>query len=453
VARIALGLPVPLTRFVGREQELRELTVLLGETRLLTLTGAGGVGKTRLALELATRAQQFADGVCLVELAATVDPETIPHTVGRALRWPGQVDRLEQLVRALGDRHLLLVVDNCEHLIAACAALIETLLRASPRLVVLATSRQPLGLAGETTWRVPSLSFPWPGEPAAREDLRQYEAVRLFLDRAAQAEPHFKLTSVNAGAVAEICYRLDGIPLALELAAARLRVLTVEQLAARLSDRFRLLASVQRGGLGRHQTLLASVQWSHELLSDSERTLFRRLAGFANGWTLESAERVCSFDGIVEADVLDLLAQLVEKSLVHVERGERATRYRLLETLRAYALTRLTASGEADAIRRRLLEAYLDLSDEAAPALRGPDQSAWLSRLEAEHDNLRAALDAATAMSEHQLALRLALSLWWFWLIRGHLDEGRRRLAAALAGVSDASAESRAEAHAWVDSR
>jgi len=336
VDRLAVAVPAPLTRFVGREQELHALRLLLGETRLLTLTGAGGVGKTRLAFELAGRVQnQFADGVCLVELATTSDPEIIPHTIGQALRLPGQTDRLEQLVRVLGDRRLLLVVDNCEQLIAACAALAEALLQACPQLVVLATSREPLGLAGETTWRVPSLSFPWPGEPAAQQHLGQYEAVRLFLDRAAQAEPQFKLTSHNGAAIAEICYRLDGIPLALELAAARLRVLTAEQLAARLSDRFRLLASAQRGGLARHQTLLASVEWSHELLSDDERTLFRRLAAFANGWTLEFAERVCSFDGIAKPDVLDLLALLVEKSLVQVDRREGTTRYRLLETLRA----------------------------------------------------------------------------------------------------------------------
>jgi AAA domain len=267
VDQVPIVVPAPLTRFVGREQEIQELTQLLGETRLLTLIGAGGVGKTRLVLELAARAQQFGDGVCMVELATTADPEIIPHSIGQALRLPGQADRLEQLARALRDRHLLLVVDNCEHLIAACAAVVGALLQASPKLVMLATTRQPLGLAGETTWRVPSLSFPWPGAPAAREHIGQYEAVRLFLDRAAQAEPQFRLTSHNVAAVAEICYRLDGIPLALELAAAPLRVLTAEQVAARLSDRFRLLASAQRGGLGRHQTLLASVEWSHELHS------------------------------------------------------------------------------------------------------------------------------------------------------------------------------------------
>lgn len=445
---LSVGVPAPLTRFVGREHEVQELSRLLGETRLLTLTGAGGVGKTRLAFEVAVRARkQFADDVCVVELATTRESAFIPHTFSQALGLQGRADRVEQLVRAVGDRHLLLVVDNCEHLIEASAALIETLLRGNPQLAVLATSRQPLGVAGETTWRVPSLSFPWPAEPTAYEHMGQYEAVRLFLDRAAQAEPQFKLTARNVAAVAEICYRLDGIPLALELAAARLRVLTAEQLAARLSDRFRLLASAQRGGLGRHQTLLASVEWSHELLSDNERTLFRRLAGFANGWTLEFAERVCSLDGVARADVLDLLARLVEKSLVHVERRASATRYRLLETLRLYALARLEESGEGDAVRSRLADSFLDLAEEVAPALHGPDQSAWLSRLEEEHDNLRAAMDAATATGEHQVALRLALALWWFWLMHGYLDEGRRRLHRALAANSGASVASRAEAH------
>jgi non-specific serine/threonine protein kinase len=393
------GLPVPLTSFIGRGPELAELQRLLGGTRLLTLTGAGGVGKTRLALEGARRlAGEYPDGVWLVELAALTDSGSVPQAVADVFgvrEQPGRALR-ETLLAALRNRRLLLVLDNCEHLVQACAELAEALLRTCPELHVLAASREPLRVPGETTWRVPSLDLPPPA--AAPAALAASGAGRLFLDRARAVQPAFRLTDANAPGVAQVCARLDGIPLALELAAARVRVLSVEQIAARLDDRFRLLAGGGRTSVRRHQTLRAALDWSHDLLSAPERALFRRLAVFAGGFALEAAETVCAGGpgAPVAADaVLDLLTGLVDKSLVLAEPRGAEARYRLLESLRQYAEERLRQAGEAGAVRERHLAWCLGLSRAVADAVAAgahPAANPALERLRGELENVRGAL-------------------------------------------------------------
>jgi non-specific serine/threonine protein kinase len=355
------NLPLQLTSFVGREQALAEVGQLLATTRLLTLTGAPGVGKTRLALQVADEMwDAYADGVWLVELAALADPALVPQAVAAVLgvQEPPGRPLLGTLAEALRAQQVLLVLDNCEHLLAACATLADQLLRAGPHLEILATSREALAVAGETTWRVPSLAVPAdaPASGDGGATLVECEAVRLFVARACAAVPSFTLTERNAGAVGHVCRRLDGIPLALELAAARVRALPVEQLAVRLDDRFRLLAGGSRAALPRQQTLRAAVDWSYALLPEAEQVLLRRLAVFAGGWTLEAAEAVCAGDGLAPENVLELLVELVNKSLVLAEEAGGERRFRLLETLRQYAWEKLQAAGEEAAVRGRHLE-------------------------------------------------------------------------------------------------
>ncbi|HEV2460102.1 MAG TPA: hypothetical protein VGS80_17225, partial [Ktedonobacterales bacterium] len=376
----AHNLPFELTSFVGRERELAELQALLLARRLLTLTGPGGTGKTRLALHLAADVvEAFTDGVWLVELAPLADPRLVPHTVAAVLGVREQPGRamLDVLVDALRPKTLLLLLDNCEHLIATCAQLADTLLRAAPSLHILVSSREVLGIAGETVYRVPSLPLPapvQPRQPHALDALAQNDCVRLFAERAAAASPGFRLTAKNAPAIAQIGRRLDGIPLALELAAARTRVLPPEQIVARLDDRFRLLTGGSRTALPRHQTLLALIEWSYELLTEAERVLLRRLSVFAGGWSLEAAQAVGG-DGLGEAgeEVLETLAHLADKSLVDVEEAMEAAegRYRLLETIRQYAHDKLLASGEAERVRHRHLEYFVRFAEQAEPHLRG----------------------------------------------------------------------------------
>ena len=431
------NLPTQLTSFVGREREAAEAERLLGTTRLLTLTGAGGAGKTRLALKVAADLlEAYPDGVWLVELAALADPALVPQTVASALGLFEQPSRplIQTLADFLKPRTLLLVLDNCEHLVEACAALADGLLRACPQLRIMATSREALGIAGETAWRLPSLSLPDPRHLPPTESLTQYEAVRLFIERALAAQPTFAVTNQNAPAVAQLCHRLDGIPLAIELAAARVKALTVEQIAARLDDRFRLLTGGSRTALPRQQTLRAAIDWSYALLSEPERVLLRRLSVFAGGWTLEAAEAVCSGDGLEDFEVLDLLCQLVDKSLVLADEQDGEARYGLLETVRQYAQDRLLEAGEAEIVRERHRDWFLELVEQAEPRLEGPEQAFWFERLETEHDNLRAALDWSQAdPAGAEAGLRLAGPLWWFWVLRGHGREGRERLTALLA--------------------
>jgi predicted ATPase/DNA-binding CsgD family transcriptional regulator/DNA-binding XRE family transcriptional regulator/Tfp pilus assembly protein PilF len=435
--RPAPALPVPLTSFVGRERELAEVRRLLGSVRLLTLTGTGGVGKTRLALELAhTLADTYPDGVWLVELASLGDQNLVPRAVAGVLGVPEQSRRalLDVLIDALRHRGLLLVLDNCERLVAACAALADSLLRVCPGLVILATSREPLGVAGETTWRVPSLALPDPEAPWSIERLMACEAVQLFLTRAGVVVPVFALTRQNAPAVAEVCRRLDGVPLAIELAAARVRVLAPEQIVARLEDHLRLLTGGGRTAPPRQQTLRATLDWSYDLLTEPERRLFERLSVFAGGWTLEAAEAVCAGDGIEPAAVLDLLTRLVDKSLVIAEPGAGgAVRFRLLETVRQYGLQRLAARGDADATLARHAAFFTGLAEELEPITVGPDWTARLDRLDREHDNLRAALRWLVDRGDVAGAQRLGGALALFWFLRGHRVEGRTWLAELLA--------------------
>jgi predicted ATPase/class 3 adenylate cyclase len=429
---LANNLPVNTTRFIGREEEVAAVRERVVAERLVTLTGTGGAGKTRLALQVAADlVDHFADGVWLVEYGPVADPAMVAQTCAAVLsvrEEPGR-EPLATLVDHLRARDLLLVMDSCEHLVAACAALANTLLRAAPRLHILATSREVLGISGETTWRVPSLSLP-PKPPPPPESLGQYEAIGLFVERARAANTAFHLTAQNAGAVVEVCDRLDGIPLAIELAAARVRMMSVEQIAARLDDRFRLLTGGSRADLPRQQTLRALVGWSHALLHDTERVLFRRLSVFSGGWTLEAAEAVCGGDGLDAYDVLDLTIQLVDKSLIIADEQDGQERYRMLETIREYGRECLAEAGEADMVRGLHLEFFLSLAERALPADYEPAVLALLAR---EQDNVRAALRRAIETGDAQRALRLAGGLWDYWSVRGYYTEGRAWLTEILA--------------------
>jgi predicted ATPase/DNA-binding XRE family transcriptional regulator len=435
--RAESNLPVVLSSFVGRERELTHIGTVLSTARLLTLTGTGGVGKTRLAIEVARGVHaEGGQPVCLVELASLTEPGLIPRTVAAALGLHEQAGQplLDTLAASLEPRDMLLVLDNCEHLVHPCAALVDVLLRSCPRLTILATSRELLGVAGEVVWRVPSLDLPDPGCASTAAALASSEAVQLFVERARLMQPGFTLTDANMAVIAQLCRRLDGIPLAIELAAARVRSLTVEQIAARLDDRFHLLTGGARTALRRQQTLRGTVDWSHDLLADEEKVLLRRVSVFAGGWTLEAAEVVCAGEPIERGDVLDLLSGLVDKSLVLAEEQISGhMRYGMLDTLREYAAERLAHAGEKPDLLRRQATQFLVLAETAERHLRGPEQAAWLERLEQEHENLRAALRWCVEHGSVEEGLRLGASLWRFWHIRGHLTEGREHLAAVLA--------------------
>jgi len=426
--------------FVGRKKELTRVKRLLDDNRLVTLTGSGGCGKTRMALAAAGElAGGFEDGVWFVELASVADPSLVQGAVASALgirEQPGSPST-EALSTHLRTRKMLLVLDNCEHLVEACAVLCEALLRTCPNLRILATSREAFRVAGETRLTVPPLSLPDPRRLPAAEDLTRYEAADLFVDRAKAVKPGFVLTERNAMSVAQICYRLDGIPLALELAAARVKVLSVSQIAARLDDRFALLTDGGRTALARQKTLEAAMDWSHELLSGGERTLFRRLSVFAGGFTLEAAEavgsRLPSNEELEQVEVLDGLSRLLDKSLVVAGEQDGESRYRFLETVRQYAWEKLERSGETAKIRGRHAGFMLALAEEAGPGLKGPRQREWLERLETEHGNLRAAMRWLLEEGEAEAAARFAWALWLFWFHRGHQDEGRGSIEGVLA--------------------
>jgi non-specific serine/threonine protein kinase len=459
------NLPAQLASFVGRERELQEVRGSLHENRLVTLTGSGGCGKTRLALEVASLLLgECADGVWLAEMAPLADPALVVQAVATAVGTKEERNRppLQTLAKDLTDKKLLLVLDSCEHVLAACTTLADTLLRAAPSLRILATSREAMGMTGEAVYQVPCLAVPdpiatgrapethgtGPVRPAAGTGpsptgprsgpvhvpastlakLRETESVRLFVERAAGVSTGFALSEANAAAIVQICRRLDGIPLAIELAAARVRALPVEEIARRLDDRFRLLTVGSKTSLPRHQALRALIDWSYDHLTEAEQAVLRRLSVHAGGWTLDDAEAICSGDGIEDWEVLDLLSRLVDKSLVEREReaGVDRARYRMLETVRQYAFDRLREKTEEPAVRRRHRDWFLGLAERAEPQLTGPEQTVWLARLESEHDNLRAALAACAGDApDAEVALRLVGALGRYWMLRGHWSEAR----------------------------
>jgi predicted ATPase/DNA-binding SARP family transcriptional activator len=450
------NLRTPLTSFVGRDADVSVVSELVDDYRLTTLVGPGGFGKTRLAVEVArAMLDQMPDGVWLVELAAVADGTDVPAAVLAALdlREPSLVGRekaedpVGRLIAALRSRSALLVLDNCEHVIAAAAALADRLLAECPRLRVLATSREPMGITGEAVWPVDPLNLP--PEDADGHDVLGYDAVRLLVDRARPVRPGFTVTNDNASAVARICRVLDGMPLAIELAAARLRTMAVAQLAERLDDRFRLLTGGSRTAVPRHQTLRAVVDWSWELLSDAERVVLRRLAVFIGGATLEAAQRVCA-DATVTADhVPDLVAALVDKSLL-VLSGDEIPRYRMLETIKAYGLDRLDEAGEREDLRRAHARYFVELAETAAPHLRRAEQLVWLRRLKADHDNLNAALRGAIAAGDALTSVRLVAAAGWYWWLSGHKAEAMELATEAVAVPGAADDEARATACAMV---
>jgi predicted ATPase len=408
------NLPIQLTSFIGRQHEIEETKRLLSTARLVTLTGSGGTGKTRLGLQVAAEVlSTFADGVWLVELAPLSEPDqVVPALAGvLELRDPSGFPLLDLVTNYLRNKHLLLLLDNCEHLIETCARLTDHLLRLCPYLKILASSREGLGIAGEVTYSVPSLSLP-PHENLTSEALSTSEAAQLFIERATAVNPHFMMTTGNMIAIAQVCRRLDGIPLALELAAARVKLFTVEQIAARLDDRFRLLTGGSRTALPRQQTLRALIDWSYDLLSEPERLLLRRLSVFVGGWTFEAADAVCS-----DLDVLTLLEQLVNKSLVVMEEVQGQARYSMLETIRQYARDKLVESGQAAVLRDRHFDYFLRLSEQAQPELSTNRVFDWLDRLAEDYDNIRAAIEWGQAQRP-QDALILTGNLAFFWLYR-----------------------------------
>ena len=429
------NLPQQFTSFVGREGEAAELRALIARARLVTIVGTGGLGKTRLSLQVAADVvDDFPDGVWLVELAAINDPRLPPQAVASALGVSEKAGAplVEAIVAHVRNRRLLLVLDNCEHLLDACATLARQLLEASAGLRILATSREPLHVRGEALFTLPALSLPRGSDAHVLQALSQSDAARLFVERASAVHPGFNVTAQNAAAIATICRRVDGIPLALELAAARARALSVDTIADRLVDRFRLLTGGDPTGLPRQRTLRALIDWSYELLTPAESTLFRRLAVFAGGFSLEAAEALGSGDGVDEADVLDVLTHLVEKSLVeHDASGER---YRMLETVRQYALEALAQAGELDAQRTRHLEFCLAFAQRARPEIVGPRQAEWLARLDAERENLLAACAwSCEADLAGRLGLPLVSALRRYWIFRGLLGLGYRITREALA--------------------
>lgn len=413
------NLPVPLTSFIGREKELQTIARLLSTSRLITLTGPGGVGKTRLAIQIAHDSiKKFKDGVFWVGLVGLADENLIPQEIAQALkvREISNEPLIDTLKHFLKSKEILLVIDNCEHLIRACAHYIEQLLVAAPKMKILATSIEGLGLFDETIYQVPSLPLPQAQELSLKE-LERFASIELFNARASHAKPDFSWNEKNASSIAQICQRLDGIPLAIELAAARIKVLSIDEIAARLDDRFSLLTAGSRTAIPRHQTLRATIDWSYDLLTESERILFRRLSVFAGGFTLEAAESVCSLEGLHRSEILDLLGRLADKSLVIVE-GTGAlgqTRYRLLETIRQYAIEKLIATGEASATRDLHLEFYLALAEKAEALLFGKEQAPWIRRLDIELDNVRAVIDWATSTGKADIALRIAGALVYYW--------------------------------------
>jgi predicted ATPase/DNA-binding SARP family transcriptional activator len=424
-----IKVPIPLTSFIGRQRELKEVAGLFAKARLITLTGSGGVGKTRLAIQVVTEVlDSFPDGVWFLDLAPLSDSSLVPnilaHLIG--LRESSEITVSELLINYFRSRRALVVFDNCEHLIDSCAQLIHSLLTSCEHLTILATSREKLRVAGETPYRVPSLETPQPNTKSNMLEISSMESIKLFAERAAIALPGFSVNQQNAQVIAQICQRLDGIPLAIELAAARTNMLTVERISVRLDDRFNFLTNGLRTALPRHQTLRALIEWSYELLSEKECLLFRRLSIFMGGWTLEAAEEVCSGNGITPTELLDLLSQLINKSLVMVETANNGeTRYRWLETIRQFAFEALCESADERSVHVLHLNFFVRFAEDTGAKLRGAEQLESLNRLDQEYDNLRVALELAKTSRNANAGLRIAWSLMLFWSARGYWSEAK----------------------------
>ena len=452
----SVNIPVPVSTFIGRKKEIVTVENLVLENRLVTLVGAGGSGKTRLALRIAHElAGASKYGIWFLDLSSLTDPsliyQKIASTIG--IREHSSRSLLDMLVNYLSTHQSLLILDNCEHLIEACAEIADILLQKCADLKILATSREVLGITGEVSWIVPPLSLPkvqpWRGPTSAQEALGEYqksESMQLFIARATTNAPKFKITSQNSAWVAEICRRLDGMPLAIELAAARVRTLSVQQIAERLDDRFRLLTAGSRTAASRHQTLAATIEWSYTLLSEKEQKLLQRFSVFPGSGTLKAIESVCMGHGIKKSEVLDTLSQLVDKSLVVTRQKTGKKRYFLLETIQEFALEKLAESQEMKTTKDRHIDFFLNFAKEAEPKLSGPDELIWYERLEIEHDNLRSALAWALESQNSEAGLRLAGSLSFFWFVQGHLREGIIWLEKALENGQGASFASQAKA-------
>ena len=433
----ATNLPVSLTSFIGRAKEQQEIINLVDKYPLVTLIGPGGIGKTRLALHAGQELlKNYPDGVWLVELASILDPSLVPRTTAVAIGLRDEPQRpiIDMLSDYLREKQMLIIIDNCEHVLDTCARLVDTLLKNCPGLKILATSRESLGIMGEAMYRVPPLGLP--DREQLREKIKDHESVRLFEERAQLVQIGFLVTAENASSIAKICCQLDGIPLAIELAAARVKIFSTEQIAGRLQKSFNFLTTGNRTALPRHQTLHAAIDWSYDLLSPAEQTLFQCLSVFVNGWTLSAAESVCLGVNLKPEAILDLLSQLINKSLVSMEELQAETRYHMLETIRQYANQKLIESGENYSVRDRHLDHYLNVAETAAPHLIRREQLEWLARLDADYGNLRAALEWALNKESLEPALRLCAALGKFWIIRCYWIEGCKWLERALAKSS-----------------
>jgi len=433
-SQLRTNLPSQLTSFIGREKEIIEIKEALIEHRLVTLTGAGGTGKTRLSLQVAMdMLASFPNGIWFIELAPLSDADMIPQVIQNTMGLVEQkeVGILQSLQGYLRDKQVLLMLDSCEHLIEACAQIAHDLLSHSPDLKILASSREALSVPGELAWRVPSLTLPNLDTIPVAKQLSQYEAVKLFVERAQLVDPKFEVKNTNASAIAQVCSRLDGIPLAIELAAARLSTLSVEQIHARLDDRFNLLTNGARTVLPRQQTLQATIDWSYNLLSDAEQTLFRRLAVFTRGWTLEAARSVCAGDGLDEEEIPALLTGLVRKSLVYIEEHAGDVRYRRLETIRQYGREKFFGTDDVKRVQDRYVQYYVEFAERAEPELRSSDQVIWFRRLEVEWANLHSAIELAREQ-DNESFLRLTSALWQFFRSLEHKSAGIAWLSQAV---------------------
>jgi len=421
------NLPLQLTSFIGREEVIREVKSLFSQSRLLTIIGTGGSGKTRLTLQTgADMIDEFANGVFIAELASVKDPDFLVQTILNSLGVKEEAGKSPEgtLTNYIKDKNILIILDNCEHLINECADTAEMLLSKSQKLKIIATSREALNCLGEQTYRLPPMLLPDPSSNTTPEMLTQYESVRLFIERALSVNSNFRLNENNAQALAGICIRLDGIPLAIELAAARIKLLSVEKIHERLDDRFNLLTGGKRTALPRQQTLKALIDWSYDLLSENEKILWSRLSVFNGGWTLEAAEEICSDDKTKKTEMLDLLSQLIEKSIIGYD--DMIARYKMLETIKEYGEEKLKREHESAKIFSKHLDYFTEFSESAEPVIELSEGVIWLERLENDHINLQSAIEWSMNNKEKEKGARIAIALGRFWIIRGHLTTGKR---------------------------